>query len=415
MTTPFSEIHGCVRRSFRMIKHEEWNRPPSARRTPKANRWRMPLIAAAWQATLRNHTAWIAAAFLGCSDSVGPVNLAACNQPGSGSWTHLGLGGQWVTELAETPWGLYAGTHDDGVFRRDTDGTWRSVGLDHAIVSDIVFVPGEIPRLLVGLYPYADERTQGAVFASADSGRSWAPWDGGLAASRDGYGSAFSLAIEAGNPSRLFMSFFDTIVRSEDGGSSWKYVVGEQRLIGGGSYWSIVISPARDGTVWAAGGTSLFSTILLRSRDWGNTWEYSSPDPRQGENAVEDNEILSLEVDPDSPARLFAGFQFGYVMRSDDGGNTWSHTLRTASHTGFVHVIKYVRGTVFVVASENLRPASDGSALSNLGLYCSSDDGETWETVSVPANVPGGHTLHADSQGRLLIGTRGGGVWRFQR
>lgn len=169
---------------------------------------------------LRYWSAWLAAIVLGCSDSVAPVDLGSCNPPATGAWTHLGLEGQWVTALAETPWGLYAGTHDDGVFRMDANGMWKPVGLDHAIISDIVFVPGGTERLLVGLYPYAEERTQAAVFATTDSGRTWVPWDGGLAASRDGYGSGFSLAIDVGNPDRLFMSFFDTIVRSDDGGSS---------------------------------------------------------------------------------------------------------------------------------------------------------------------------------------------------
>lgn len=166
--------------------------------------------------------------------------------------------------------------------------------------------------------------------------------------------------------------------------------------------------------MWAAGGSSLFQAILLRSRDWGNTWQYSFPSPREEENVYEDNEILSLEVDPDNPNRLFAGFQFGYVMRSEDAGTTWRHTMRTASHVGFVHVIRYVRGAVYVVATENFRPPPDGQSapLTDLGLYCSSDDGENWDTLAVPPGVPGGYALNTDSRGRLLIGTRGSGVWR---
>jgi photosystem II stability/assembly factor-like uncharacterized protein len=336
-----------------------------------------------------------------------------------GCWTALGPHGEWVTELASTELELFAGTHDNGVFRLEKDGArWEGLGLDHAIISSILVVPGPIRRLLVGVIPYSDEQTSAAVFSSEDQGRTWTGWDGGMAARNGDRGWAYALAFDPGEPERLYMSYFESIARSHDGGRSWEFVFGTERDRGGGHYDSIIISPERDGTVWAAGETSIFTSQLLRSRDWGNTWEVIWVNPRYDEPGVyEDNGILSLAIDPGSPNRLFAGLKLGYVLRSDDGGTTWTHSLRAAHRDAFVYGLQFVGSTLYAATTENFQaqPEDQSQPITELGLYRSHDGGESWDTLAVPSIVRGGaHSLAADSEGRLLIGTRESGVWRFE-
>jgi hypothetical protein len=335
-----------------------------------------------------------------------PAQLDCTVRLPSGCWTQLGRDGQWVTAIASTEWGLYVGTHDDGVFWLDPSSNhWLPLGLDHAIVSSIVFVPGATKRLLVGVMPYADETTAAAIFASEDGGLSWKPWDGGLAAEHGNRAWASSLAVDPVNPDRLYMGQSAPILRSDDGGRSWSYVWLNADMFGGGVS-AIVASRHGDGRVWAAGHTAFFTAFVLRSSDWGESWEFIDPTPRV------ENDVSALAEDVDAPLRLWAGMggMQGAVMRSDDGGVTWVWSLRT----GWVFGLTTLSGVVYAVSTENFRPPPDGQGppLSDLGFYRTLNGGMSWDTLPVPAGARGAQAVTADRGGGLLIGTRGSGVWR---
>jgi photosystem II stability/assembly factor-like uncharacterized protein len=310
-----------------------------------------------------------------------------------------------VTAVAETPWGLFAGTHDDGVFWLDpATSRWRPLGLDHAIVSSVVFVPSDPPRLLVGVIPYSDEQTPAALFSSADRGLTWQAADGGLAARNGNRAWAWSILADASNPDRLLMGTSYPILRSDDGGRTWLYVwLGEGSA--GGGVNMIAQSPAAPGRVWAGGETALLTGFVLRSEDFGTTWSWSDPTPRY------DNIVWAVLPDPGTPQRVFIGV-IGGVMRSQDGGASWASSL--ARLPGQVHALVEDQGIIYALANENLRPppSGTGAADTDLGLYRTTDAGATWDTLPVPTGVRGAWAGSVDGRGRLLIGTGGSGVWR---
>lgn len=350
--------------------------------------------------------------FAACGDSsAGPQGCSPGTE--TSNWAFLGLDNQLITAVAETPWGLFAGTVDNGVFHL-SDSTWQPLGLDHANVSSILFVPGPTDRLLVGVYPFSNEQTDAAAFATEDRGATWLPWDGGLAARRGNRGWAYSLGMNADRSDKLFMGYFDQIVRSEDSGHTWAFVQGDESQIGGGQIRAIEAAASAHGRVWAGGGTSFFTAVIWRSADSGTSWESVDPTPRF-ENAVQ-----ALMVDPENSNRVWAGLAgvSGGVMRSDDAGKTWTYQLRPRRDGG-IFALARVKATIYAVARENFRPppSGQGPPWSDLGLYRSCNDGQTWDTLPVPPGIGGGQAITIDGEGRLIIGTLlgsgGAGVWRF--
>lgn len=124
----------------------------------------------------------------GCSDPLQSEGRCPGFALESGCWEFLGLQDQWIREIAVTPWGVFVGTQDTGIFRLDAGGVWAGLGPeawhDHLVPRALLYVPGDPPRLLAGVTARNDTRfdtTSAAVFASYDRGETWVPSDGGLA------------------------------------------------------------------------------------------------------------------------------------------------------------------------------------------------------------------------------------------
>jgi hypothetical protein len=338
------------------------------------------------------------------------VGLAACGavEPPAGRWTALGLEGKWVTAVAQTPWGLFAGTRDDGVFRLETEGAqWQPLGLAHLRVYCMLVVPAAQPRLLVGVgirTPW-DPR-ESSVFATED-GATWTPADGGLALA--GGGSAFSLAVDPGRPDRLYLGDGINILRSEDGGATWAYVLGDSRFAGNG-VWSIVVSPARDGTVWASVIGSFGTSTVVRSRDWGERWEGFPPFPE-----VELG-IYALAADPRDTSRLWAGLDGGAIL-SEDAGETWRTSLSADYAT--ISALVWRDGDLLAIGmyrsfATNGAGEVVGEEINRLRLFRLPGGAGAWEEMDVPSDVRGGRSATIDSRGRLVVGTAGSGVWVWE-
>jgi photosystem II stability/assembly factor-like uncharacterized protein len=95
-----------------------------------------------------------------------------------------------------------------------------------------------------------------------------------------------------------------------------------------------------------------------------STWVALPPLPQQGRVAV-----LGLTVDPDNNQVLVAGNSQGSLLRSTDGGNTW-----TSVHGGGSPIV--------TVAFDALMPGLVLAGTRGAGALASKDDGVTWTTVS---------------------------------
>jgi photosystem II stability/assembly factor-like uncharacterized protein len=338
-------------------------------------------------------------------DPLDPATLYAGTMGGifkttdaGGSWTaaNAGLPGSdlRVTALAvdsRRPATVYAAVNNEGIFK-STDGgvLWLAVntGLPNFFINALVIDPRDGETVYAGLSNAPDSPVWKTV-----SGGSWSPaggtgltksWVTGLAidpinpdtiyASGGGIfkssdcGDTWTalagipvtdqpLVIDPENPAILYAVTGSGIFRSTDGGTTWMQ---SNTGLSSISVGTLVVDPLNRRTVYAGSDSGLF-----KSTNGGNTWVLKRSGP-----------ITDLVIDPADPETLYECD--GGVDKSSDGGETWQDL--PISRSGIV--------TVLAVDPHNPKTVWFGSyditggPYLPMGVYRSSDGGETWS----PAN-----------------------------
>jgi photosystem II stability/assembly factor-like uncharacterized protein len=333
------------------------------------------------------------------------LTLLCCGAtgPSAEEWEPFGLQDQSVLSLSETPWGLFAGTVSTGVHRRTTDAPWETLGVTESAVATLLFVDGPTPRLLAGVRWTGNERTDAALFASTDGGDSWTPWDDGLALENDGSFWAFSLAEDPAVAGRLYMGSSASILRSDDAGANWRFVFNNADA-GGPGINSIVVKD--DGaSIWAGGGSALGVGRVIRSTDSGSTWEVLFP------TGFGEFPVRSVLIEPMNPTRLWLGMwgtvEGAPVMWSDDGGTTWVPSL--SEPVLISALVAGPDGSLYAVGGRP-EPSDDGAPA---GLYVyRRSHGDEWTQLETPPDAGWGASAIVTSDGHLMVGTVGTGIWR---
>jgi FlgD Ig-like domain len=137
-----------------------------------------------------------------------------------------------------------------------------------------------------------------------------------------------------------------------------------------------------------AGSRSIPGQGIFKSTDGGNTWS-QLPATAQGSKTRFDNPfdfVWNLAIRPQSGA-IFAA-TLGFIMRSIDGGNTWSSLLAGQDANGalsvFADVVVAANGEVYAALSRN------GAALNNqqYGVFRSNNNGDQFTVISPPGLAP---------------------------
>jgi len=162
---------------------------------------------------------------------------------------------------------------------------------------------------------------------------------------------------------------------------------------------SLAVAPGRPaamyaGTIWRG---------IAKSVDGGASWRPSGPFPLLAGGAVpRPPDVMSLALDPAEPGTVYAGTNFGGVLKSVDGGASW----RTANRG--LAAIPYFRGRVFdPVVALLARPSALYAALSGMGVFVSRDGGARWERFAPGLPEPRVESL-ALADGTLYAATADG-------
>ncbi len=240
---------------------------------------------------------------------------------------------------------VYAGVEDAALFK-STDGgvTWQELAGLRGHESASNWAPGAGGMCLhtILLHPDKPERMFCAIsacgtFRSDDSGKTWKPVNQGLVSEYIPDPTAevghcvHRIAIHPSKPDTLFMQKHWDVMRSDDGGDSWREISGNLPSDFG---FPIAVHAHEPETIYVV---PILSDSLhyppdgklrvYRSRSGGEEWEALTkglPQEHCYVNVLRD----AMAVDNESPCGIYFGTTGGQVYASADDGDSWEPLVR---------------------------------------------------------------------------------------
>ena len=138
-----------------------------------------------------------------------------------------------------------------------------------------------------------------------------------------------AIAVHPQNPQVIYAGTQYGPYRSTDGGDHWEKL-GFPDL--GMVTWSILFDPKDPQTMYL--GTA--PAAVYRSDNGGDTWR-RLPNAKQPERVQMgfDTRLIRMAADPSNPDEIYAGVEVGGLMRSLDGGETWTDWQRPSRRAGW--------------------------------------------------------------------------------
>jgi hypothetical protein len=253
----------------------------------------------------------------------------------------------WHLEPSLTdPDTVYAGAEDAALFRSSDGGkSWQELaglrghssgskwqpGAGGMCLHTIILDPGNPQRMVIGI-------SAAGAFRSDDAGQTWRPINRGLTSLYElpdpdaevGH-CVHCIAIHPSHPDVMFMQKHWDVMRSDDGGESWREVSGNLPSDFG---YPIAVHAHQPETVYVVPIKSDSEHFppdgklrVYRSRTGGNEWEALTSGLPQRDcyvNVLRD----AMAVDTLDPGGVYFGTTGGQVYASADGGDNWLPIVR---------------------------------------------------------------------------------------
>jgi photosystem II stability/assembly factor-like uncharacterized protein len=253
-------------------------------------------------------------------------------------------------------------------------GRWTPFGPTAELILEVVVGPGD-PSILYATTP-------AGLFRSLDGGESWLWWGLGIGLDQGIDG----VVADAQDPRTMYAVSQDAkVFRSLDGGRSWveaiSFTVGQLS--------SLVDLAAAGGTVYAATYFGFYA-----SSDRGKTWTRRFEQP-----------LFELALDPSDPLTLYSIAYSGGVLKSTDGGHTWSEILAGPRVLELV-VSPSHPSTVYAATEDTLYASHDGGATWSAGAALPGQFVRLAVDPALPTTVYAAHDQGAS------YSTDGGATWR---
>ena len=227
---------------------------------------------------------------------------------------------------------MFAGTgtpNPCGVFRSSDGGqTWEKRPVDIAEecpnvgvprVTGIAIDPTNHRDIWVGL-------EVDGLRHSSDAGDTWESINGAIPNP-----DVHNVAVAGGPPKTVVVVVNNDVYTSDDNGANWDRL-GIREVFPMTYPRGIMVQPENPNVIFVTiGDTTPGRTgTIMRTRDTGKTWENLSL-------PVEPNTAMwTVNIQSTDPKIVFAGSRYGYLYRSDDGGDSWNKVWREFSEISSV-------------------------------------------------------------------------------
>jgi photosystem II stability/assembly factor-like uncharacterized protein len=200
--------------------------------------------------------------------------------------------------------------------------TWQPGGGGAAVHT--VFPDPASDRVVIAM-------SAGGVYVSDDGGTKWEPRNRGISAGflpeEPEYGQCVhKVAIDAGDPQRMYAQNHGGVYRTDDGGASWTSIAAGLPSDFG---FPIVSSPRTPGTAWVLPLVADMQRVppegrlrVHRTRDAGDTWTASHAGLPDGVWASVLRDAMC--VDDGDPTGVYLGTRDGCVYASRDEGDSFT-------------------------------------------------------------------------------------------
>ena len=219
---------------------------------------------------------------------------------------------------------MFAGTgtpSKPGIFRSpDTGKSWERLSVEIAEDCPNVGIPRPTGIAIDPTNPrsvWVGLEVDG-VRHSTDGGDTWTKVNGQIPNP-----DVHSVLVIAGPPKTVFTVVNDDVWRSMDDGKTWQAARAREVFPWRYPRW-IAVKPNDSRTMFLTLGDATPGRVgtVMRSRDAGATWQ-SLGLPVQPNSAV-----WTVSIPAAAPDTVFAASRYGYLYRSDDGGDSWRKLWR---------------------------------------------------------------------------------------
>ena len=261
-----------------------------------------------------------------------------------------------------------------GLHRRGPNADWAHLGWTNVRNFGVAAVPGRPDTLFLA--------AGNGVLRSTDGGASWRVTTGWHIT------EVLDVVASPHEPERVYIASAYGVWRSPDLGETWTEVNNGIPAPQATYTPAVAVDQQQEGHVVAGSEAGLF-----RTTDAGAHWQPVGP---------RDVPIRDVQQSAANPSLWLAGTQDHGALVSRDGGKTWQALGCGASEE-----------TVFAVAADPTAPQRVAVAGYQTGVYVSDDAGASWRRAEGLGDDRSIHALAFEpgGEGRLWAGTLGAGVF----
>jgi photosystem II stability/assembly factor-like uncharacterized protein len=230
---------------------------------------------------------------------------------------------------------------------------------------------------VAGYFGKPDQTGKVGVFRRATDGGDWQHVLGKV--------ETYTVFVHPGDSGTVFAGTSDGVWRSLDAGASFKRTDFPDA---GRQVWSFMVD-ARDPTRIFAGASPI---DIYRSDDGGASWRKLAT-PRIGTHCSGPfaSRVMRFAQNPKKPDEIYAALEINGVMRSTDGGETW-----TDCSEGLIKLAERPHLKSKIVSDTTAEGMLDGHAITinpaepdspivalRMGLFRTTDHGKSWQDMEV--------------------------------